>query len=224
MTAKAQPIDPIMPPAAAHLKGQSMECIYNEENHSYTVDGKLVPSVTEICSRLTAGKYDDTNPAMVEQAKRRGTAVHELCELIDCGIDPEELGIPPELVGYVNAWLAFKRDYRPKWDYLEKIVFTSEYAGRADRIGEVDGKPCIVDIKTTGSMDRLSRLSLFFQLRAYINACGGCLRGMGVQLKKNGRYTVYRAEKIRDNDLDGRNLGLLWGGLLETAKLIGGYE
>ena len=201
-----------------------MTCIYNEEEHSYTVDGKRVPSVTEIVGLLTAGKYQDTNAAMMEQAKRRGTAVHELCELIDCGIDPEELEIPPDLVGYVNAYLAFLRDYRPEWDYLEKVVFTSEYAGRADRIGTIDGKKCVVDIKTTANMDRLSKLSLYFQLRAYGNAVGGIQTGLGVQLRTNGRYTVHRMEKIRDNYLQNKNPGILWGGLLETTKLIGGYE
>lgn len=197
---------------------------YDDETHSYTVDGKRVPSVTEITGVLTAGKYAEVNAAMLAQAQRRGTEVHELCEAIDCGIAPEELEIAPELVGYINAYLAFLRDYSPEWDYLEKIVHTSEYAGRADRIGYIDGKKAVVDIKTTSNMDRISKLALFFQLRAYGEAVGGVQTGLGVQLRSNGRYTVHRAEKIRDNYLAGANPGFLWGAMLAVTKIIGGYQ
>ena len=201
-----------------------MTVTYDAETHSYTVDGKRVPSVTEITGVLTAGKYAEVNAAMLQQAQRRGTEVHELCEAIDCGIDPEELDIAPELVGYVNAYLAFLRDYSPEWDFIEKIVCTSEYAGRADRIGWIDGKKCVVDIKTTANMDRISKLALFFQLRAYREAIGGVQTGLGVQLRSNGRYTIHRMEKIRDSYLKNKNPGILWGGFLETTKLIGGYD
>ena len=206
---------------------------YDEANHAYTVDGRRVPSVTEIAGILTAGKYGDMNQAMLEQAKRRGTAVHELCEAIDCGIDPEDLDIPPELVGYVNAYLAFLRDWRPEWDYIEKMVYTQSYAGRADRIGNIEGKPCIVDIKTTANMDRLSRISLIVQLFGYHYAlCYMNLKWtrvepmlLGVQLKKDGRYTVHDYEKIIEKDIPPKEQAItyLWDALLKTANVIGGY-
>lgn len=204
---------------------------YNDETHEYTLDGKRIPSVTEIVSVITAGKYADTNAAMMEQAKRRGTAVHELCEMIDCGVDPEELEIEPEMVGYVNAYLAFLRDWRPRWDHIEKPVYTGEYAGRADRIGTVFGKIAVVDIKTTSSMDRLSKLALLFQLHAYAKAAAvtpgvGKLPGelLGVQLKKDGSYTVHDAQKIADRYLPGASVDFLWSSMLNITKMIGGYQ
>lgn len=201
---------------------------FDEASHAYTVNGKRVPSVTEITSVLTAGKYAESTPAL-QQAQRRGTEVHELCEAIDCGIDPEELEIAPELVGYVNAYLAFLRDYRPEWDYIEKVVYCSDYAGRADRIGRIDGKTAILDIKTTSNMDRLSKLALYFQLHGYDRArerMGEPPAGIkaGLQLKRDGKYTLHWSDDIYRKYLPGQNPGQIWSALFTAAKMIGGYE
>ena len=201
---------------------------YDAENHAYTVDGRRVPSVTEIAGILTAGKYGDMNQAMLEQAKRRGTEVHELCEAIDCGIDPEELDIPPELVGYVNAYLAFLRDWRPEWDYIEKMVYTQSYAGRADRIGWIDDDVTILDIKTTANMDRLSRISLAVQLDLYGLAWFFMdgkvpVRLLGLQLKKDGKYTLHDVRKIESKDMNGAPVSVLASDLKKIANVIGGY-
>ena len=211
-----------------------MTLTYNDEDHSYQLDGRPVPSVTEIVGLLTAKKYSDANTAVLEQAKRRGTAVHELCEAIDCGVDPEDLEIEPELVGYVNAYLTFLRDWRPEWLYIEKPLYTLDYAGRCDRIGVIAGQVAIVDIKTTANMDRLSRLALLFQLFFYREAYLFSLYDpekmhrpkalLGVQLKKDGTYTVHEAQKIMDKDLPRWDLYRVMDHLLELTQLIGGYK
>lgn len=206
------------------------EMTYDPEAHAYTVDGRRVPSVTEIAGVLTAAKYAAMNPAILEQAKRRGTEVHELCEMIDCGVDPEELDVAPELVGYVNAYLAFLRDWSPEWLFIEKPVFTYGYAGRADRIGIIDGKNVVVDIKTTANMDRLSKLALIVQLYGYADAWeqmgnAEVNRSFGVQLKRDGTYTLHESDKIREKYLPaGMPLDGLFYRLLSIARLIGGYQ
>lgn len=206
-----------------------MNLTYDDESHSYQLDGRPVPSVTEIVSLITAKKYSETNPAMMAQAQRRGAEVHELCEMLDYSVEPEELDISPDLVGYVNAYLTFLRDYRPEWEYVEKQVSTIDYAGRVDRIGIIDGKRTIVDIKTTATMGRLSRLALLFQLYLYKEAVVFTTELpvkalMGVQLKKDGTYTVHTAEKIMEKDMEGRDVCKVLDNLLQTTQLIGGYK
>lgn len=206
------------------------ELTYNDETHEYRVGGRRVPSVTEVAGIITAGKYAAaTNPAMLEQAKRRGTEVHELCEAIDCGVDPEDLDVPPEYVGYINAYLAFLRDWSPEWDYIEKPVWTADYAGRADRIGRIDGKTVIVDIKTTASMDRISKLALLLQLHGYRQAWaamgnGLCADTCGLQLKKDGTYTVHNPAAIRKRYLqEAEPTSVIWTKCLSIVRIIGGY-
>ena len=176
-----------------------MNLTFDKETHTYRIDGAAVPTVTEIVSPITAQKYKADNPILIEQAKRRGTAVHEYTQLIDLGCPLDAIDIEPELCGYVKAYLEFLHDYSPDWTAIEKPVVHPQhlYAGTLDRLGTVDGKPALLDIKTTAQMDRLSRLALAFQLELYSD----CLevkpeRLYGLQLKKDGNYKLFNAAEI----------------------------
>ena len=175
---------------------------FDPATHTYTIDGEPVPSVTDICSVLTAGKYSG-GQGIIAAARARGTAVHELCEAYDYGTLEE---VPAELAGYVKAWADFCRDYRPEWLYIEHEMYSKELqmAGTCDRIGVIDGKTCVVDIKTTANMDRASKLALACQLFAYevlyYRQHKEKIDGdsLGVQLKRDGNYTVHTLTGISD--------------------------
>jgi len=179
-------------------KMTGMKVEFNEELHQYKVDGKPVPSVTEIIGLLTKDKYS-INASVLARAAHRGTVVHELCELYDYDALPEE--IDEEVYPFLLAYQKFVKDYAPEWVAVEKILATNYCAGTADRIGYVDGHLVVVDLKTTASMDRLSKICLACQLYAYavmfeqevdINRC------FGVQLKKDGSYAILPYSDICD--------------------------
>ena len=174
------------------------EFLFDESTHTYTLDGVVIPSVTEICAPITAGKYPPVG--VVQQAAARGTRVHELCALYDMDALPDE--IEAELVGYVKAWAAFCRDYKPVWRHIELPLYGSPdtglpFAGTLDRIGEIDGRTRVVDIKTTASLDRPAKVALCEQITGYewladlnkIDVSYG--DGMGVQLFADGNYRVH---------------------------------
>ena len=174
------------------------EFLFDEGTHTYTLDGVVIPSVTEICAPITCGKYPPVG--VVQQAAARGTRVHELCALYDMDALPDE--IEAGLVGYVKAWAAFCRDYKPVWTHIELPLYGSPdtglpFAGTLDRIGEIDGRTRVVDIKTAASLDRPAKVALCEQITGYewladvndIDVYGGA--GMGVQLFANGNYRVH---------------------------------
>ena len=200
-------------------------CTFDEETHTYTFLGRRVPSVTELCAPLTAGKYS-VGAGVVEAAANRGSAVHEYTRLYDLDILPAE--IEGEVLPYLSAYAAFIRDYAPQWDYVEIPLFSSSYAGTADRIGRIDGAPYIVDIKTTASMDRASKLALACQLYGYSLLARdiffpdtySAFRLIGVQLKKDGTYTVHEV-----NDITSRykvKLPALFNSLVTINKALKG--
>lgn len=179
------------------------EFLFEESTHTYTLDGVVIPSVTEICAPITSGKYPPVG--VVQQAAARGTRVHELCALYDMDALPGE--IEAELVGYVKAWAAFCRDYKPVWKHIELPLYGSPgtglpFAGTLDRIGEIDGRTRVVDIKTTASLDRPAKVALCEQITGYewladlngIDVSFGA--GMGVQLFATGNYRVHLTEAI----------------------------
>lgn len=177
---------------------------FNEETHTYTVDGRVLPSVTEICSVADCGELAAMNPAVLAQAQLRGTLVHEYCEAIDNGYDPEELDIEPELVGYVRAYLSFLRDYNPHWELIEYMGYSEVfgYAGTLDRAGIIGGKKYIVDIKTTASPTRITKIKWAMQLSAYSEMVYRIFlaeKMIDVKLGKDGNYTIYDHDETCKN-------------------------
>ena len=178
--------------------------VFDDEKHKYTVDGIEIPSVTEIVAPLTYSKYS-VDSAVLLQAKRRGSIIHSVCADWDFGALTDDSEIAPDIAMYLLAWKNFCHDYTPEWHYIESPMACNEYAGTIDRIGEIDGKAFIVDIKTTSSMDRASKIALCAQLAGYsflyeMNSGVPLYSGewMGVQLKKDGTYTVIRADKVEE--------------------------
>lgn len=172
--------------------------IFDEEKHLYFYDGHIFPSVTEICAPLQSF---DVSPAVLQQAQRRGTQVHEYTQLIDYGVEPDELEVEPELAGYVIAYMRFLRDYKPQWEMIEQpLVSTAErYAGTLDRFGVIDGKPWLVDIKTTAQPKRPTLISWACQLVGYSQMLEYAVYcRVDLQLKKDGTYRLFDAGETEE--------------------------
>lgn len=53
------------------------EVVYDDEWHTYRLNGKLLPSVTQL---LADDSYDNVDPKILEYAKNKGTLVHKEIE------------------------------------------------------------------------------------------------------------------------------------------------
>ena len=173
-----------------------MKIDFDEEKHEYTVDGKRVPSVSEILAPLS-DRYDGLNPSVLQMAAARGTAVHEATEIIDYGGEPEMM---PETFGYINAYIEFLRTYFPRWEMIERPVayyrWAEEavpfYAGTIDRYGVIDGHTAVVDIKTYASLTTDGLIAASCQTQLYKDAISEYLpiKRYVLHLKKDGGYRL----------------------------------
>ena len=174
---------------------------FNPDKHEYRVNGVVLPSVTELCGPLTYSKYKVDN-AVVEQAAFRGSMVHELTELWDRGDLEQESAIASDVGMYLMAWIQFCHDYTPDWEYIEIPLACRTFAGTIDRVGWIDDRLVVVDIKTSSSMDRANKIALAMQLYGYVDLLykngitASFINSMGVQLKKDGTYSVINADKV----------------------------
>lgn len=151
-------------------------------NHSYLLDGDKAPGVTTILKALpkpalvgwaartvaeTAVERQDVWRDMpdgqaIEWLKRapysdrdkaanRGSQVHKLAERISNG---EEVEVPEELVGHVDAYVAFLEQWQPT-DVLSELVVVNRkhrYMGTLDMICTIEGLGrCLIDLKTNRS-------------------------------------------------------------------------
>ena len=173
---------------------------FNEATHTYLVDGKEVPSVTQILEPLHRS-YRQVNPSVLAYAANRGKAAHEACEAIDYELEPE---IYPEIEGYVRAYLDFKEVYRPSWEYIESIVYNNDfhYIGTLDRAGWLnDTELAVVDLKTS-QPTKEALVSVCLQTMAYAvalyNDRGLKVSRYGVFLKADGSYRVVNCKEYAD--------------------------
>lgn len=136
------------------------------EEHKYLVDGKEVPSVTTVLNYMSDVEYRTIPQNVLDQAARRGTLVHEYTELLDYDALPDE--IEYEVQGYIKAYADFLRDYKPDWLLIEAPVYSEEgYVGTVDRCGIIDGKGCVLDIKTVSSPTKMQKFTVSAQTQAY---------------------------------------------------------
>lgn len=180
-----------------------MTITFNESEHEYRIDGERVPSVTELLRPLTAAQYNAINPEVLRQAAERGTEVHEACEAIDYGLDPEDPS--RDTWGYIEAYQQFLYDHDVEWFGIEEMGactdFAIPYAGTVDRWGYVDGEIAVVDIKTTSQPSIEQKYSVTLQTELYwwiIDAkhAQEPTRRYALYLKKDGDYTLFDCEEF----------------------------
>jgi hypothetical protein len=151
--------------------------------HSYLLDGDTADGVTSIvgegvpkkalidwAARITAGYAVDhwdelAQLGLAERLRRlekarwadrdsagvRGTAVHALAHRLAAG---EEVDVPDPLVGHVDAYLQFVKEWQPEELLVEAVVANRQwrYMGTLDLVARLaDGKTWLLDWKTSAS-------------------------------------------------------------------------
>ena len=123
------------------------ELIFNAEDHTYTLDGKRLPSVTEILRPLST--FDRVPADVLDRAREFGSDVHLACELDDKGCLDHD-GLDPALQPYLRGWQRFKAESGFVLTAIETPVYSKRYgyAGTPDRRCTVRGADGLLDIKT----------------------------------------------------------------------------
>ena len=125
-----------------------MTLTFEPLSHTYAWDGEIVPSVTRIIQPLN--EYRHVPEGRLMAAADRGTAVHLACEHVDRDWDLP-LDFSEDHAGYVLAWGKFREDSGFIPDEIELRIYHpgESYAGTIDRVGVLDGRKSIVDLKTS---------------------------------------------------------------------------
>jgi hypothetical protein len=118
---------------------------------------------------LKAARYADR-----DAAAKRGTEVHALAEKLMLG---EEITVPDELRGHVEAYVRFLDEWQPQPVLTEVTVvnYTHGYAGTLDMIMDCRRQRVLADIKTTRSGiygETALQLAAYRYAEVYLNAEG----------------------------------------------------
>ena len=170
------------------------EIKFNEELHEYTIDGKKIPSVTEIMKFITDRKYDSVSESILDVAKEKGTEVHLACEVYN---KTGYAGISSEYQGYLDAYIKWVKDNNIDRTKIESEIITYnkilKYAGTVDMIYDrnivIDIKTCSdLDVKTTAVQTSAYREAL--KLKGYDNLKECYILWLG----KDGNYKYVKLE------------------------------
>lgn len=122
--------------------------VFHPVSHTYTLDGRRVPSVTQVLKPLHC--LDHIPPAVLERKARLGTAVHRACELHLLGT-LDESTVSPEVAPYFMQFLRFldESGFEPALTERQVVSRRYGYAGTLDLWGYLNGRTALPDIKTT---------------------------------------------------------------------------
>lgn len=179
----------------------SSELRFDSTTHTYTVDGRRVPSVTQVLE--LAGLVDKT--WFTDFGRDRGTYVHQMLELDDQG-DLDEGALDPQLVPHLTAWRACCAAGRAAWTHIEHRMAdaTVGVAGTADRIGTFAGALTIADIKSGHPEDyiaiQLGGYAYLAELTGTVPSAKRVKR-IGVFVRGDGSYRVIEYADRSDIDV-----------------------
>ena len=163
---------------------------FDADSHQYFLDGVEIPSVT-MCLK-TAGltrTYDGFHDAQL-----RGLHVHQACEWLDLN-DLDWNSVYPAWLGYVKAYARFKDDtgFQPTLIEYQSWHRQFLYAGTLDRVGQLNGKSVLADIKTGGQEDWHA-----LQTAAYSLLVDKVDARIAIYLKEDGTYLVEKHTDAAD--------------------------
>ena len=132
------------------INGHTLE--YDDDTHTYIVDGLIKPSVTQILS-TKFNDFDNVPQYIIERAGEKGTAMHEAIEHF------ETTGREDPNCKELRNYKFLKKYY--KWDNIRNevpIIYEENgevlFAGRLDQIIMIDGKLGINDFKRVSAPNK----------------------------------------------------------------------
>lgn len=176
-----------------------MNCHFDPETHTYTIDGVRVPGVTAILKEMgLMPNCDFYTPGSAE----RGTDIHMAAQLLDMG-SLDWSTVADEYMEYVIAYEKFKKDFQFIPEVIERPGFNtvSCFGGTPDRVGKVTingkGKRVLIDLKS-GNVEPWAALQTAAYTTFYPN---DYLERYAVQLKSDGNYRVHHFTNTQDQQI-----------------------
>jgi hypothetical protein len=171
---------------------------FDEGTHRYWLDGRPVPSVTQVLAPSRADLLAIPSD-ILERKRALGVAVHRATELIDLGeeLDPDSLD--ETWLPYIAAWRKFRAEVDFQITHVERKVWHRQmrYAGTLDRFGILEKRwPTVIDVKCSAQLHPSygPQLAAYARGHAHIEEPDREMevryRRFVVQLKPDGTYRM----------------------------------
>lgn len=169
-------------------------CEYMEDTHTYYVDGKAVPSVTQLVAPLGEdfSEVEEMLGGRLDNATERGTLTHGYIAHRLMGGEIDDYELPHEYEPYVAAVELFLAEHHIAPGLIEEPLYADKFAGTPDLVCIFDGNLSILDYKFVST---ISKSKVGAQLAGYLELCNenGIHPDLlyAVQFLPNGEYRLY---------------------------------
>jgi hypothetical protein len=158
-----------------YKNGKEYSLDYDEDAHSYKVDGVKVPSVTRIVdacfpknlTEWAVGVGEEEYRRVTDEALEIGNETHKNIESIIKG--EGYLSVKNEgSCNSINAFDEWRDELNPEWLDAERKIYCDrfKYAGTVDAVAKINGRVCVIDFKTSKKIYKPYHL----QVTAYAQA------------------------------------------------------
>jgi len=168
------------------------DLVFDEENHIYTVDGEVKPSVSGILEATGISDFSFIPEADREWYFQRGTFVHLAMELLL----QDRLNwdtVDSRIIGYVRAGEKFIKDTGFKAICIERPLYHPDFdfCGTPDVTGSFrDGRVVLPDWKSGIVTEPVRYQTAAYAQLCMVNEIACPLERYGIQLKENGKYKM----------------------------------
>jgi hypothetical protein len=120
---------------------------FDPDKHQYRLGASVLPSVTQVLSLLQ--DWGNVDPAVLAAKAEIGTQVHDLVDQYNRGT-LDEPAVDPRLWPIFCDWRDFVIDTDARCIASEVCMADPVlgYAGTADSVMRINGRVCLVDVKT----------------------------------------------------------------------------
>lgn len=170
---------------------------YDDKNHAYYVNGIQVPSVTQMLHYLFPNKYKGVSSEVLSNKANYGTEIHNLVEKVNnlnitnpldvLSLECSDGKMKTSIINYINI----KNKYKFEVLKQELIVYNNYVAGRFDILSRMNNKKCLMDIKTTSSLDK-EYLSWQLSLYDFLNQEDKAEELYAIWMPKSGDVSLHQ--------------------------------
>jgi hypothetical protein len=176
-----------------------MNIEFEEESHTYRVNGVIFPSVTQVLEEVQIIDYRQIPWETREMALKRGSRVHRMTEFYDQD-DLDESAVHPSLEGYLIGWQRFRAQHEvgrlPITHIEHRGAHVAGYAGTVDRV--FNGK-VLADIKC-GAAPWWVRIQLASYTEMLYASGTEVQQRICVELPGNGTFRVIPIPRLRQRE------------------------
>ena len=175
---------------AARFDKQGHVLEFDKDAHSYRLNGKSVPSVTQLLESNGISDFSMVKPDILDRAINYGHAIHEMTQWDDED-RLDESTVDEKLQEPLRLWREFCEPKIEKWVAIEMPVASTRYgyAGMLDRVALAkNGELWLLDIKSGAPTTAHA-----IQLSGYENA----YREMTGERRTIHRFTIILNNKLK---------------------------